>query len=204
VSTNGVPYALFSYIALVPWNFYSTTLSTGGMSLVTQMALVNKIRCPREAFPLSSMLVSGFNSVIAVGVLLILFVINWTAPKPTTVFIIFPLAVQLVFTTACVLLVSGVTVFLRDMRHALPILLQLGLFATPIAYGMSLVPQNLQVPYVIINPLAACIDSYRECVLFGNAPNWGLLGPAAASSALIFYASIKIFRRLEVGFADVA
>jgi ABC-2 type transport system permease protein/lipopolysaccharide transport system permease protein len=204
VSTNGVPYALFSYIALVPWNFYSTTLSNGGMSLVTQMALVNKIRCPREAFPLASMLVSGFNSIIAVGVLLILFVINWTAPKPTSVFIVFPLAVQLIFTTACLLIVSSVTVFLRDLRHAVPILLQLGLFATPIAYGMSLVPQNLQLPYVILNPLAACIDAYRDCVLNGTLPNWGLLIPAALSSLVLFYVAIKVFRRLEVGFADEA
>jgi lipopolysaccharide transport system permease protein len=69
---------------------------------------------------------------------------------------------------------------------------------------MSFVPQNLQVPYVIINPLAACIDSYRECVLYGNPPNWSLLGPAAASSIVLFYIAIKVFRRLEVGFADVA
>jgi ABC-type polysaccharide/polyol phosphate export permease len=204
INTNGVPYALFSYVALVPWNFFSATLSTGGMSVVTQMALVNKIRCPREAFPLSSMIVAGFNSLIAIGVLLVLFVINWTAPKPTTVFIVFPIVVQLLFTTGCVLLVSGITVYLRDLRHALPILLQLGLLATPIAYGMSFIPTNLQVPYVILNPLAACIESYRECVLYGTAPNWSLLGPAAASSAVIFYVAIKVFRRLEVGFADVA
>lgn len=204
IDTGGVPYPLFSYVALVPWNFFATSVAAGGLAVVSQMALVNKIRCPREAFPLASMSVAAFNSLISVAVLVVLFVIERTMPKPTTVWIVLPLAVQLLFTTACVLLVSSVTVYLRDLRHAIPILLQLGLFATPIAYSLSFIPANLQSLYCLVNPLGGVIDSYRQAILYGNPPNWALLGPAALTSVVLFYAAVKVFRRLELGFADVA
>lgn len=204
IDTNGAPYALFSYLGLVPWNFFSSSVTTGGMSLVNQMALVNKIKCPREVFPLSSIVVAGFNSAIAGTVLLVLFAIDRYAPKATTPLAIFPLIVSIMFTVAVTLIVSCVTVYLRDLRHALPILMQLGFFVTPIAYSMSAIPPNLQVPYSMLNPIAPVIDSYRETILYGNAPNWTLLGAGALSSFVLLLVAVKLFRRLEMGFADVA
>lgn len=208
VETFGAPYALFSFIALVPWNFYTTSMNSGGLALVNQMTLVNKINCPRETFPLASVAVSGFNAVIGLGVLALLFVINRYPPAITTPLAIFPLIVQLTFTVACVLALSSVTVYLRDMRHLLPIILQIGLFVTPIAYSLEAIAQNLPswaVPvYVMLNPIAAAIDGYRQTVLYGNMPNWGQLGLAFLSSAVMLYGSLRLFRRLEANFADAA
>ena len=84
VDTGGVPYALFTYIGLGPWNFFSQSVTSGGMSLVTQMTLVNKLKCPREVFPLSSITVAAVNSFIAGLVLIVLFAISGFAPKFTT------------------------------------------------------------------------------------------------------------------------
>jgi ABC-2 type transport system permease protein/lipopolysaccharide transport system permease protein len=204
VDTNGVPYAIFSYVGLVPWHFFSSSVGSGGVSIIGQMNLVNKIRCPREVFPIASITSSAFDAVIACSILLLLFAIEQFAPKWTTVFAIIPLLVQLVFTLAVTLAVAAITVHLRDLRHALSILLQLGLFITPVAYGLEAIPDNWELPYVILNPMAAVITSYRDTILMGEMPQWSLLVPAAISSCVMLFGAVHLFGRLETSFADVA
>lgn len=204
VDTEGVPYQIFAYVGLLPWNFFSNSVSTGGLSILSQMQLVNKIRCPREVFPLSSIASAAFDTIMAVTVLGLLFVLARFAPKPTTVFAIIPLAIQLIFTVAVTLAVSAITVHLRDVRHMLGILMQLGLFVTPVAYGLDAIPENWRLPYVIVNPMGAVITSYRETILFGNMPNWDLLIPAGLSSLVMLYGAVRLFGKLETSFADVA
>jgi ABC-2 type transport system permease protein/lipopolysaccharide transport system permease protein len=204
IDTHGVPPAIFAYVALVPWNFFSSSVTTGGLSIINQMALVNKIRCAREVFPLASITTSAVSAIIASSVLLVLFVVLWFAPKITSFWAVLGLVVQLTFTVAVVLAASAVTVFLRDLRHAIPILMQFGLLATPIFYSIDAVPSGWQIPYVILNPMAAVITTYRDTILLGEGPPWQLLLPAAASSVLMLYCAMRLFRRLELGFADVA
>lgn len=204
VDTGGVPYPLFSYLGLIPWMFFSTSVSTGGLSLVTNMALLNKVYCPREVFPAASVLVAGFDSAVTVGVLGILFAVTGYAPRLTSFWVPLLLVVQVAFTVGVTLVVSAVVVYLRDLRHALPIVLQLGLFATPVAYGMEVVPPSLRAVYAAVNPLAPVIDGYRRTVLLGLAPDWDLLWPGALSAAVVLVAGYVLLKRLEVGFADVA
>ena len=142
--------------------------------------------------------------MIAASVLLVLFVVLSFAPKITSFWAVTGIAVQMVFTVAVVLAASAITVYLRDLRHALPILMQIGLLATPIFYSMDAIPDEWQIPYVIVNPMGAVITTYRETVLYGNGPPWRLLIPAAISSVVMLYGAIRLFRRLELGFADVA
>jgi ABC-type polysaccharide/polyol phosphate export permease len=204
IDTHGVPPPIFAYVALVPWNFFSSSVASGGLSIINQMALVNKIRCAREVFPLASITTSAVSAIIASSVLLVLFLIEWFAPKITSFWAILGLVVQLTFTVAVVLGTSAVTVFLRDLRHAIPILMQVGLLATPIFYSIDAVPSSWQIPYVILNPMAAVITTYRETILLGQGPPWRLLIPAAISSVIMLYGAMRLFRRLELGFADVA
>ncbi len=204
IDTHGVPPAIFAYIALVPWNFFSSGVTTGGLSIINQMALVNKIRCAREVFPLSSVATSAFSAVIAASIILVLFVVLQYMPSATSVWVPIPMLVQLVFTVAVALAASAITVYLRDLRHALPILMQIGLLATPIFYSIDQVPHAWQIPYVVLNPMAAVITTYRDTILYGQGPPWRLLVPAAISSAVWLYGSLRLFRRLELGFADVA
>jgi ABC-2 type transport system permease protein/lipopolysaccharide transport system permease protein len=204
VDTQGVPYAIFAYVGLVPWNFFATSVGQGGVSIIGQMQLVNKIRCPREVFPLAYITSSAVDSVIACTILLVLFGIEQFMPKWTTVFAIIPLLIQLTFTVAITLGVAAITVHLRDLRHALPILLQLGLFVTPVAYGIEAIPDAWQIPYVIANPMGAVITTYRETVLLGQLPQWQLVIPAAISSVVMLFGAVHLFGRLETSFADVA
>ena len=202
--TGGVPYALFSYLGLLPWTFFSTSVSIGGQSLVSNSTLLNKVYCPREVFPLASVVAAGFDMAVAALVLAVLFAISGFAPKATAVWVPVLLPIQILFTISITLIVSSVLVYLRDLRHVLPIVLQLGLFASPVAYGMSVIPSSFRGIYSAINPLAAVIDSYRRTVLLGLPPDWKLLAPAAATTVVLFAVAYTFFKRMETGFADVA
>lgn len=205
VDTGGVPYALFSYLGLVPWAFFSTSVSTGGQSIVTNVSLLNKVYCPREVFPIASVTVAAIDSAIAVGVLGILFAAFGFMPRPQTAWVPLLLVVQVAFTLGVALVISAVMVYLRDLRHALPIMLQMGLFVTPVAYPIdTFVPEGLRPLYVALNPLAAVIDGYRRTVLLGLPPDWALVGWAAAAAFTVLALGYLLFKRLETGFADVA
>jgi ABC-type polysaccharide/polyol phosphate export permease len=204
VDTGGAPYALFAYLGLLPWTFFSTAVAQGGQSLVTNAQLVNKVYCPREVFPLANLVVAGIDTTIAVSALAVLFVVTGYAPKLTSLWLPVLLLVQVAFTFGLTLITSAVLVFFRDLRHALPIVLQLGLFATPVAYGMDVVPPSLQVVYCAANPLAPVIDGYRRTILLGLPPNWSLLLPGAVTAVAMLAVGYAVFKRLEPGFADYA
>jgi ABC-type polysaccharide/polyol phosphate export permease len=204
VDTGGAPYALFAYLGLLPWTFFSTAVAQGGQSLVTNAQLVNKVYCPREVFPLANLVVAGIDTTIAVSALAVLFVVTGYAPKLTSLWLPVLLLVQVAFTFGLTLVTSAVLVFFRDLRHALPIVLQLGLFATPVAYGMDVVPPSLQVAYSAANPLAPVIDGYRRTILLGLPPNWSLLLPGAITAVAMLVVGYAVFKRLEPGFADYA
>ena len=204
VDTNGAPYLLFSYLGLLPWTFFSTSVSSGGVSLVTNMGLLNKVYCPREVFPISSILVAAVDTSIATAVLGVLFAATQYAPRAEAVWVPVLLAVQFGFTLGFVLVVSIVTVYLRDLRQSIPFVLQLGLFATPIGFGLEEIPGSLQPIYSFVNPLVPVIDGYRRTILFGQPPEWGLLGLGALSSLILLVGGYFFFKRLETGVADVA
>jgi ABC-type polysaccharide/polyol phosphate export permease len=155
-------------------------------------------------FPMASTVVAAIDTTIAVAVLGLLFVVTGFVPKATSVWVPVLLLVQVAFTFGATLVISAVLVFFRDLRHALPVILQLGLFATPVAYGMDVVPENLQVLYSAANPLAPVIDGYRRTILHGLPPDWQLLVPGAVVSAVLLVAGYAMFKRMEPGFADYA
>ena len=95
-------------------------------------------------------------------------------------------------------------VYIRDVRHVLPILTQVLLFATPVAYGMDRIPASWRAPYAVLNPMATIIDSYRRAVLYGLGPDWSYFGLSAAVSVMLLVGGYLFFKRVETGFADVS
>lgn len=203
VDTGGVPYPLFAFVALLPWSFFSASLSSGGLSLLSNRALLSKVYCPREIFPLAGVGVAAVDTAVSSVALLAMFVTFGFAPELTTAWFPVLLVVQLAFTVAVVLLFAVVVVYLRDLRHVLPVALQFGLFATPVAYGLDAVPSKYHALYSFFNPLAPVIDGYRRTMLFGLPPRWELLGLAAAGTALLLVVAVLVFQRLETGIADL-
>ena len=204
VPTNGIPYPVFSYIGLLPWVFFSGSLSKGAISITSNLSLLNKVYCPREVFPLSTVAVSAVDTAIATSILAILFVVYGVVPTPEAVWVPVLVAVLVAFTCGVTLLLSACVVYLRDIRQVLPMLLQFGLFATPIGYSLEEIPRAWWPAYAAANPLGPVIDGLRRCVLLGEPPRLGLLAIAAVSSALWLSVAYLLFKRMETGFADVA
>jgi ABC-2 type transport system permease protein/lipopolysaccharide transport system permease protein len=204
IDTHGKPYSIFAYLGLIPWTFFSTALSNGGISLLINTPLLNKVQCPREVFPLSAIGVVTFDSVINVITLFGLLAITTTAPASTIYWVPLFLVIQYAFTTGVVLLFSILVIYFRDLRHALPPILQVGIFATPVAYSVASISSTIRPWYAAVNPLAAVIDGYRRVVLFGTGPDWAMTVPAGISAFALLFGAYFVFKRMEAGIADIA
>jgi len=203
---NGdVPYAIFAYVGLIPWGFFSTTFSTGGLSLVTNTALLNKVYCPREVFPMASMGVATVDMAIGGVVLLLLFLVTMTPPYWQGLLWLGPeLFVMAAFSLGLTLLVAASVVYLRDIRQTIPLLLQFGLFATPVAYSLNGITGLKRDLYAFINPLVATIDGLRQSLLFGEQVNLSTFVCGLAGSITYLLVGYAVFKKLEPGIADVA
>ena len=135
VATHGIPYPLFAYIGLIPWSFFSGSVLAGGMSLSTNIPLLNKLYCPREVFPIGVIAVAAADAVVATLVLVVLFPIEGYAPTWHALYAPIMLLILLAFTLGVTLAISATVVYMRDLRIALPLVIQLALFVTPVAYG---------------------------------------------------------------------
>ena len=204
IETGDVPYPLFAYVGLIVWQFFSNTMNQGALSLANNLSLLNKVYCPREVFPLATMLVATVDMLIGTAVLGLLFLVLWTAPAVTLLWVLPLLGIQFAFTYGVALVLSVAVVYLRDVRHLLPIITQMGVFATPVAYPLAQIPQRLQEVYVAVNPLGAVIEGYRRALLYGDAPDATLTVIAAGASLVFLAGGYLLFKKLETGIADVA
>jgi ABC-type polysaccharide/polyol phosphate export permease len=203
LAPGDVWYPLFAYIGILPWTFFSGSVSKGGTSLVGN-PLLNKVYAPREVFPISDILGAIVNTFFASIALAVLFVIDGTWPAATSYWILPLGAILFCFTTGITLFIAGLTVYLRDMRHALPLILQGGLILSPIIYGMDKIPSEWRNLYVAVNPLAGVIDGLRRSVLYGQMPVASYTLIAAVMAVIWLVGSFILFKRLETGFADVS
>jgi ABC-2 type transport system permease protein/lipopolysaccharide transport system permease protein len=202
----GVPYALFSYMGLLPWTFFATALSGGGMSLVSNTALLNKLYCPREVFPIAAMIDAAVDAFISALVLVVLFPIEGFAPKLASLYLPLLMIPLFMFTLGVLLGVSAVLVYMRDLRMVLPLAIQMGLFVTPVIYSPKSISshEGVLVLYSVLNPLVPVLNGMRQTVLQGVAPNWLSLGAGSLTSLLVLVGGFVLFKRLETGIADVA
>jgi len=202
VPSDGIPYPIFAYGALIFWTFFATSISHGTKAMVANAELVRKIYFPRETLLLAVMLSALFDLLIAstifVGMMLYYqVVITWT------ILWVLPLLVlQVLFVLGVICVTSALEVHLRDIGHALPLLLQLWMFASPVAYPLSLVPPGLQ-PVYLLNPMAFLIDSYRRVILHGTPPNPVQLGLAIVVALVLVSVAYLGFKHAERTFADV-
>jgi lipopolysaccharide transport system permease protein len=201
VPSDGIPYPLFAFAALVPWTFFSNAVTNSGNSLVGNANLISKVYFPRLIVPGS-----------AVGAGLVDFAISFVLLGFMMIFYRQPLSWNLLLLPVLVILLSllalGVGLWMsalnvkyRDIRYALPFVVQLWMFVTPIIYPASMVPERWRWA-LALNPLAGIIEGFRAS-LFGRPIDWQLLGiSTAVTLALLTYAAY-LFRRLEKSFADV-
>lgn len=201
--SDGVPYPLFYFSALVPWSFFAGTLSAATNSLTNEASLLTKVAFPRGVVPLASLLGASLDFAIAMVILGGMLIFYGVAPNSAWILLPFLLAVQVIFTLGAGFFLSALNVTYRDVRYAIPLLLQLWLYATPIVYPLSLVPPSLRFWYVLINPMAILIDGYRAALLHGKRPDLVLMTLAAIVAVTVCVGAYAYFRRAERKFADI-
>ena len=202
VPSEGAPYALFAYTALLPWTFFSTAVTNATGSLVSHTQLITKVYFPREILPLTYVIAALFDFMI--GLVVLVGLMTWfDAPlTPMTWHLVPVVALLCAWAVAVSLLLSAAQVKWRDIGVAIPVLVQLGLFASPVIYPLALVPDAWR-PWYLLNPMAGIINSFRDVLLRGQQPEPLPLMYAAIVTACLLPLAYAIFKRAEATMADL-
>jgi lipopolysaccharide transport system permease protein len=202
LSTDGIPYEVFSFTALLPWGLFVTALNQGSRSLVAHNNMVTKIYFPRLILPMSSVFAGLVDFAIAFVILAGLMIYFKVTPAWNVLWTL-PLFLLLGIITALgvALWLSAVNVKYRDVNHALPFLTQFWLFATPVAYSFANIPERWQI-LLALNPMTGVVNGFRWALLgAGSGPDL-TLWTSATISVLILVSGLFYFRSMETTFAD--
>jgi lipopolysaccharide transport system permease protein len=200
--SDGMPYAVFAYCALLPWQFFAGALSRGVGSLVGSQNLVQKVYFPREIIPLALVASATVDFAIA-G--MSFFGLLWFYQIPLGLYCIMVIpvfAIQVCFMVGLILLLSPLNVFYRDIGHVIPLLTQIWMYATPIIYPISLVPERFRL-FFFLNPMAGVIDAYRNLILHRTLPDVFSMSVATVVAGITFAVGLVYFKRVEFKLADV-
>jgi lipopolysaccharide transport system permease protein len=200
--SDGVPYPVFAYCALVPWSYFATSLSQAGNSLVEHQRLITKVYFPRLLIPSGAVIAGLVDLAIAFVVLLGMLLFYGITPTPRVLAL--PVFVLLATLTSLGvgLWLSALNVRYRDVRYTIPFLIQVWLFLTPVAYPSSLVPEPWR-PLYGINPMVGVVEGFRWALLGTTDPPGAMLLVSAAAVLVVVFGGLYYFRRAERAFADV-
>ena len=201
VDTGGIPYPIFSYIAMLPWTFFSGGLTAGTECLVSNFNLITKVYFPREVIPISAVLGKTVDLGLGILVLVPLLIfykihLTWYA-----LFSLPVLVLQACFLLGLAFVLSSANLFYRDIRHVMPLVIQVWMYLSPIIYPLSLVPKRY-LGFYMLNPMASVMDTFRRTVLQGLPPQYGYLGLAAVVSLVTLVVGYRLFKKLEPAFAE--
>ena len=200
--SEGVPYPLLVFAAMLPWYFFATALSEGSNSLVQNANIVSKVYFPRLIIPVSTIAVSLVDFLISLVLLAGLMV--WYQALPSARVLALPafLLLVLVVTTGLTLWLAALNVRYRDFRYVVPFLIQVGLFLSPVGFSSAVVPDAWRLVYAL-NPMVGVIEGFRWCLIDGYRLDAGSLALGTGISVLILATGLDYFRRTERSFADV-
>jgi lipopolysaccharide transport system permease protein len=201
VHSDGPPYPLFAYAGLAPWFFFTNSVSQSSNSLVSNQHLVSKIYFPRIFIPLGSM--GPFLIDLCLSLLLCLgLMVHYHWPLSRNIVLLPIFVFGCIITAGGVgLILSAVNVNFRDVKYAVPFLMQMGLFVTPVIYPLRYIPARWQ-PLLALNPMAGMVMGFRHALL-GSYVSWTTMTISFVTSAVLFVAGLFIFRRMELRFADI-
>lgn len=204
--SDGIPYALFAYAALVPWTAFASGLANGTGSLTGHAALITKVAFPRELIPLTYVVAAIVDALLASLVLAGLMAWYYVPPAITTLWALLALGILSVWLTAMSLLLSAVNIRHRDIGLAIPALLQVWMFVTPVVYPLSLARRQLAPPLFTLytlNPMAGIVDTFRRGTVLGAGPDLPALAAAVGVSLLLLPLAYVYFKYAEQTMADV-
>ena len=202
IPSDGLPYPVFSYAALVPWTFFATALNQASNSLVINANMVKKIYFPRLSLPIATILASVVDFVLAFIVLLGMMFFYGLVPTINVLWLPFFLLLALVTSLGVSLWLSAMNVQFRDVHYTIPFLTQAWLFMTPIAYPSSLLSEPWRTLYGL-NPMAGVVEGFRWALLGTDTAPGPMMLVSATVALILLISGAFYFRRMEQGFADV-
>ncbi len=200
--SEGVPYPIFSYSGLLLWTYFSGAVSMSGNSLVVQTNLVTKIYFPRLLMPIASTIAGLLDYLIAMSILVLMMIWYDFTPSPAMLLLPFLMLCAFIAATGVGMWLSAMNVKYRDIRYVIPFLIQLWLFATPVIYPTTMLPEKYRW-LLSLNPMGGVIDAHRTCILGHKPIDWVSLSISVGMILLIFVTGIFYFKRMEQSFADI-
>src|SRR6266404_2353357 len=194
--SGGAPYPVFAYAALVPWFFFSNSVASGTLSLITYRNIVTKTYFPREIVPLAQVVsrLIDFGAAAALYAALMTYygvgLTRWALLAPMFFLLL------AAFTVAVTMATAAVNVFYRDVNPVVQIALQLWLYLTPVAYPLAAVSARFR-PLFVLNPLSAIVEGFRSSLVFGRPPDWPLVATSAVITLGLFVAACVMFKRMD-------
>lgn len=202
IPSEGVPYIIFSYSALVPWTFFSNAVNFCGPSVAINASVLKKISLPREVFPLSAVVTAVFDFLMASVILAGMMIWFHLPVRLTILWIPVLVAVTSALAFGVGMIIASLGSFKRDFIFATPFLMQFWLFATPVIYPLSSVPAKWRTLYML-NPMVGVIEGFRNVLIRGIAPSFDAFGFSIGITIVILAITWPIFRGLSQYFADV-
>lgn len=201
VKSDGPPYPLFAFAGLAPWTFFSTAVSQSSNSLVNNQTLISKVYFPRVFIPLGAIGALLLDLCLSLGLLfLLMFYYRWPISAKLLWLPLFMLAAVLA-TSGIGMALSAFNVSFRDVKYAVPFLIQMGIFVTPVIYPIRYIPGSWRI-LMGLNPMTGVVLGFRYSLL-GSAASWGIMGLSLTVSVVLFVSGLLIFRRMERRFADI-
>jgi len=202
IPSDGIPYPLFAYCALLPWNYFSGALQRSIASVVGDAHLVSKVYFPRLILPIAGT-ISGIVD-FSISFLLLLIMMLWYGVVVTSSILAIPLFIILALVTALAvgLWLSALNVRYRDVGHAMPFLVQIWMYCSPVVYPVSMIPEKYRLLYSL-NPMAGVIEGFRWALLGKAAPDFTVMAASALVVLVLLTGGLIFFRNMDSTFADV-
>ncbi|MDL2121668.1 MAG: ABC transporter permease [Deltaproteobacteria bacterium] len=199
--TDGIPYILFSTVAIIPWTYMSQAMTQSSQSLISGQHMLGKVYFPRLIFPLTSVLAKLVD--FGISMLIILGAILYYRVVPTWNLLLFPLFVMLMVSISAGvgMWLSAMAIRFRDVKHAMPFAVRMLMYTAPIVYSASSIPETYRIIYSL-NPIVGVIEGYRACLL-GTPMPWPYIWPGMITAALLLISGAFYFKRMERVFVDV-
>lgn len=201
VSTDGIPYFLFSTVAIVPWTYMSQAMTQSSESLINGQHMLGKIYFPRLIFPITPVLARLID--FGISILILLAVMFYYRVMPTWNLLLLPLflLIMLAVPAGVGMWLSALAIRFRDVKHAMPFVVRMLIYSAPIVYSSSSIPEKYRIIYSL-NPIVAVIEGYRACLL-GNPVPWTYVLPGFLSACVLLVSGAYYFKKMERIFVDV-
>jgi len=201
VQSDGPPYKLFAYAGLVPWTFFSASVTQSSNSLIANHQLVSKVYFPRIFIPLGSVLALLLDLALSLCLFAVMMIYYRWPLTPAVLWLPVFLLGAILAASGTGLILSALNVSFRDVKYAVPFMVQMGLFVTPVIYPVRYVPAKWQA-LMGLNPMAGVVIGFRHALL-GSEASWQVIAVSLCTSVILFVAGLLIFRRMEAKFADI-